>query len=130
MKKRDDLVYPKLSYKLIGIAYNVHNKLGGGLREKSYEMAFAEVMDKAGIKYDRQLKLPIKYLDTNIANRFLDFMVDNKIVVELKAGGRFLKADIEQVYEYLRISNRQLGLIINFSNDKVSFKRIVNLNKN
>jgi len=130
MRKRNDLIHPKLSYKLVGIAFNIHNKLGGGLREKSYEVAFAEAMNKSGIKYDRQLKLPVEYLNINVTNRFLDFLVDSKVVVELKAGGRFLKSDIEQVYEYLKISNRQLGIIINFSNDKVSFKRVINLSNN
>ena len=127
MKNKVDLVHPELSYKLIGAAFDVHNKLGGGLREKSYEMAFAEALKESGVKYERQVNTPIKYRDKKVANRFLDFLIENKVIVELKVGGKFLRQDIEQLYEYLKISNLQLGIIINFSKREVTFKRIVNL---
>ncbi|MEK7447456.1 MAG: GxxExxY protein [Patescibacteria group bacterium] len=126
-KRRNDLIYPKLSYKLVGIAFNIHNKLGGDLREKSYETAFAKAMDKAGVEYKRQLNMPIQYLETKVANRFFDFLINNKVVVELKIGGRFLASDIQQVHEYLKIFGLQLGIIINFGKKDVKFKRVLNL---
>lgn len=129
MNKKVDLVHPEISYKLVGMAFNVHNKIGGGLREAAYESAFAEALKRSSVQYERQINAPIKYLDKKVANRFLDFLIENKVVVELKVGGKFLRKDIEQLYEYLKIANLKLGLIINFSKREVTFKRIVNLRR-
>jgi GxxExxY protein len=127
MAKKQDLIYPSLSYKLIGIAFNIHNKMGGGLREKAYEEGFAHALEKTNISFERQLKIPIEYLGMKVGNRFLDLLVNDKIVVELKATDRFYKNDIHQLFEYLRVSGLKLGILINFGKNTVKFKRIVNL---
>ena len=127
-KIRDDLLYPELSYKITGILFNVSNKLGGGYLEKYYQKAVAESLKTAGIKFAEQLHAPFMFNGIQIGKCFLDFLVDGKIILELKRGNRFFGKDIEQVYSYLKINNLQLGILANFTNHGVETKRIVNIN--
>ena len=126
-KKCENLVYPDLSYKLLGLAYSVHNKLGGGLREKIYENAMELAFKDEGIKYKRQANLPIKYADAKVGDRFVDFLIEDRIVLELKSGDRFGKNNFNQVNEYLKTNKLKLGIILNFGLEKVYSKRVVNI---
>jgi len=78
MAKREDLVYPELSYKIIGLMFDVHNNLGGGLREKAYQEAVKIALEKADLKYRQQINCPIMFKDKKVGNRFLDLLVDEK----------------------------------------------------
>jgi len=69
----------------------------------------------------------IKFKNDNIGKYFLDFLVDDKIVLEIKKGDRFSRRDIEQIYGYLKATNLKLGIIANFTNNGIKFKRIINL---
>lgn len=126
MKKREDLIYPELSYQLVGVMYDVHNQLGGGLKEKTYEQTIRVALESKGLNYKQQIHLPIKYNGTKVSSRFLDFLVDDKIIVELKAGKRFTETYIRQISEYLKTTGIKLGLLVNFGEDKVTVKRVVN----
>lgn len=125
--KRDDLIHPELSYRIVGSAFDVSNELGGGLLEKYYENALAEAFTKNGIGFERQLNIPVKYNNKIIGRRVLDFLVDGKIVVELKKDNRFSKTHIDQVLDYLRMNDLKLAILINFSHNGVDFKRIINM---
>lgn len=125
--KRNDLLYPELSYKIIGCAFDVYNKLGAGHSEKSYEKALVEALVKNNIKFEEQLYCPINYNGKVIGKRFLDFFVDGKIIVEIKKGNRFSKTNIDQVLEYLKINKVTLAILINFGATEVLSKRIINL---
>lgn len=127
-KIRDDLLYPELSYKLIGILFNVSNKLGGGYLEKYYQKAVAESLKGANLKFTEQVHTPFIFNGVKIGTCFLDFLIDDKIILELKKGNRFFGKDIEQVYSYLKIKNLQLGILANFTSHGVETKRIVNIN--
>jgi GxxExxY protein len=81
------------------------------------------------VKFSEQVPHQIKYKEENIGKRFFDFLVDDKIIVELKRGRYYSKAHFDQVLEYLKISKLKLALLINFGNEKVIVKRIVNLNE-
>jgi len=124
--KRKDLLYPELSYRIIGIAFDVYNELGAGYNEKYYEKALAEGFLKNELRFGEQLACPISYNGKIIGKRFLDFLVEDKIIVEIKKGSRFSKSHIDQVLEYLKINNLKLAILINFANNGVIFKRIVN----
>jgi GxxExxY protein len=126
--KRKDLVYPKLSYKIIGCAFDVYNLLGSGHHEKYYQRGLAEAFLAQKLKFKQQVYFPLKYRKKIIGKTFLDFLVDEKIVIEIKKGERFSKTNIDQVLEYLKLSNLKLAILINFGKTGVSFKRIVNLN--
>lgn len=128
-RKCENLIYPELSYKLLGIAYSVHNKLGGGLREKTYENAMAIALENEKIGYLKQANLPIKYADVKVGDRFVDFLIEDRVVLELKSGERFGRSNLNQVNEYLKTNRLKLAIIINFGLEKVSFKRVINLNQ-
>ena len=125
--KRQDLVYPELSYKIVGCAFDVHNSIGSGHLEKYYQRALAEAFSKQNLNFSQQVDFPLKYKEKIIGRNFLDFLVDNKIVVEIKKGEHFSKTNIDQVMEYLKLSNLQLAILINFGVQGVASKRIINL---
>jgi GxxExxY protein len=127
--KRNDLVYPELSYAIVGCAYDVFNELGGGLKEKVYQNGMAVCFRIKKIKFTEQLPFQIKFKEETVGSRFLDFLVDDKIIVELKRGKHFTKGHFDQVMEYLKFSKLKLAILINFASDTVYFKRIVNLNE-
>lgn len=128
IKHKEKVLYPELSYAIMGIVFEVHNALGGGLRENLYEKAIQKCLNDKGLRYQKQLKIPVKFKNEKVGNRFLDFLIEDKIVLELKSGDRFRKANLEQVYEYLKYSGVRLGILVNFGREEVKYKRIVNLN--
>jgi len=126
--KRKDLLHPELSYKIIGNAFDVSNKLGGGHHEKYYQRALAEAFFKNNLKFSQQTYFPLKYNDKIIGKNFVDFIVEDKIVVEIKKGNQFSKRHIDQVLEYLKLSGLKLAILINFGSSGVNFRRIINFN--
>lgn len=125
--KRDDLLYPELSYQIIGILFEVYNELGYGYREKYYENAIEEELRRVKIQYKKQLYAPLLFKQQKIGFYYFDFLIDNKIILELKQGSQFSKKHIEQVYEYLKQHKLQLGIIAQFSPGGLKFKRVVNI---
>lgn len=81
---KENLVYPELSYQLIGILFTVSNELGGGHLEKIYQKAIAVEFKKAGLKFNEQVKIPLLYQDRPLGNYYADFIIDDKIVLEIK----------------------------------------------
>ncbi len=124
--KRKDILYPDLSYDIIGCAFNVYNSLGSGHYEKYYQKALSEAFWEKGLKFSQQVNFPLDYKGKIIGKNFADFLVENKIVVEIKKGQRFSKTHIDQVMEYLKISKLKLAILINFGNQGVIFKRLIN----
>src|SRR5687768_5002621 len=124
---RDDLIYPELSYQVVGCAYEVFKGLGYGHPEKTYQKAFGVVFKEKNIAYKEQVYYPVNFRDKVIAKNFLDFLVEEKIVVELKKNFHFSKAHIDQVLKYLKVSNLKLAILFNFGKEGVTFKRIVNI---
>ncbi|MDO8594268.1 MAG: GxxExxY protein [bacterium] len=122
-----ELVYPELSFKLVGILFEVYNDLGPGHKEKYYENAVAVALGKAGIKYQRQLHSPLMFGGQKVGSYFFDFLIEGSIVLELKQGERFSKKNMEQVLTYLRVHNLKLGIIAQFAQHDLKFKRIVNI---
>lgn len=125
--QRKDLVYPELSYKVIGILFEVFNELGPGLQERYYQRAVAACLQSIRIPFIEQARSPLEFQNRPIGFGVLDFLIDDKIVLELKRGNRFLKQAIDQVQTYLKTSNHQLGIIANFTSHGVTYKRILNL---
>jgi len=123
--RRKDLIYPKLSYQIIGILFDVYNELGGGHYEKYYQKAIA--FKKCGLFFKEQIYVPLNFKGNKIGNYYLDFLIGNKIVLEIKRGEKFRKKDIEQLYSYLKATNLRLGIIANFTKSGVRFKRILNI---
>ena len=123
---RQDLIYPELSYQLVGLAYSVFNEIGHGHLEKIYQKAYAKELKEAKIEYKEQVAYPVIYKDEIIGNNYLDFLIENKIIIELKRNDFYSKKYIDQVSNYIKVSNLKLALLINFTTNGVRVKRIVN----
>ena len=124
--RKDDLLFPELSFILIGCAYEVYNEIGPGHLEKFYQRAYAVALKKKKTTFKEQQYVPLFFKGEIIGRSFLDFNIEEKIVVELKKGNHFSKSNIDQVKEYLERTNLKLAILINFTNEKVVYKRIVN----
>ena len=124
----NNLIHPELSYQLVGILFDVYNTIGPGFQEKYYYRAIREAFKIKNIKFKEQLFIPLKYGDVSIGRYYIDFIVEDKIALEIKKGDKFTKTNIEQLYAYLKATNLKLGILVNFTSDGIKFKRIVNLN--
>jgi len=123
---KKELIYPELSYKIIGIAFKVYNQLGYGYQEKYYQRAYAHELAKENISYLKEVPVRIKYDNADIGRYFLDFIVDGKIVVELKIASEFKYKYVRQVLEYLNTTNKKLAILIYFTKSGVRYRRIIN----
>jgi len=125
--RRKDLIYPKLSYEIVGILFEVYRQLGSGYREKYYQQAIASELKKQSYHFGEQVFIILNYKNNKIGKLFLDFLIENKIVLEIKKDDNFSRKNIEQVYSYLKAHNLKLGIIANFTKEGVKYKRILNL---
>ena len=126
---RNDLVYPELSYQLVGYAYDVFVELGPGHSEKTYQRAYALLLEKNNHKFIEQAYYPVRFQNKVISRGFLDFNIEDKIIVELKKDSHFSKTHIDQLLDYLKRTDLKLAIIFNFTPSGVVFKRIVNVNQ-
>jgi GxxExxY protein len=122
------VIYKELSYEIVGILYEVYNDLGYGYKEKYYEKAIAQAFVNHKIKFRCQAPFKIKFKNTPIGVNYLDFLIENKIILELKKGNHFSKQNINQVLEYLKITNTKLAILANFTPSGVKFMRLLNEN--
>jgi len=120
------LVEKELSYKIMGVLFDVHSKLGGRYQEKYYQRAVEEGLKKAGLSYKKEIQTDLLYNDKKIGKYTLDFLIDNKVVLELKAVPRLRLNDFKQLVAYLKATNLEIGILANFSGDKLYYKRILN----
>jgi GxxExxY protein len=125
--KRKDLIYPDLSYKIIGALFGTANEIGVGHKEKFYQKALAQVLNEKGIKYKEQLPSKIYYKEKYIGIYYFDFLIEDKIVLEIKVKSYFSKKDMDQIYSYLKANNLKLGILAHFTKSGVRIKRIVNI---
>jgi GxxExxY protein len=125
--RREDLLYPDLSYKIVDTLFDVYYKLGAGHYEKYYQNAVAVAFDEKGISYKREHHIPLKLRTKKIGSYFLDFLVEDKVVLELKKGNFFPRTNIDQIYAYLKATSLQLGILANYTSSGVKCKRIVNI---
>jgi GxxExxY protein len=125
--KRSDLVYPELCYQTIGVLFSVYNELGYGHKEKIYQKAVAEAFRECGLKFREQLYAPVIFRGKNIGKNYFDFLIDDKLVLEIKRDDYFHKSHIEQLYNYLVVKDLKLGLLIYFTPRNLHFKRVVNI---
>lgn len=106
----------ELTGKIIGAAIEVHRVLGPGLLESAYELALVKELANRGVSVERQVTLPIEYKGEIIDPGFrMDFLIENSVVVELKAVDEINKRHIAQTLTYMKLSNKSLGLLINFN---------------
>lgn len=124
------LLEPDLSYKIRGCIFNVSNKYGRGLKENIYQKALAEEFAKAKLKFEQQKRINIYSFETGkkLGTYVPDFVVEGKIIVEIKASNFTTRHDIEQQRSYLRVSVYEIAYLVNFCTDKLDIKRSIHTN--
>lgn len=120
------IIYPELSYKITGILFKVHNELGNKYQEKYYQRAIEIELDNQKIKFKKELVVNLEYDNKSIGKYFLDFLIENKVILEIKATPSIGISDYKQVSAYLRSKNIKLGILANFRSERLSLKRILN----
>jgi len=121
------VVHKELSYEVVGILFEVYNELGFGYQEKHYEKAIEKALMRSKVAFKRQAPFILKFKGENIGKYYLDFLIENKIVLEIKKGNYFPKRNINQVKEYLKVTKLKLAILANFTSAGVKFLRILNL---
>ena len=123
--KAQSYLFEDLSGKIIGAAIKVHRELGSAYEEKIYQRALYLEFQKAKLSFAREKEINIKYQGVTLGKKKLDFVVDNKIIIELKKSDEINNVHIAQVVSYLKTLGLQLGLILNFGLSKLQIKRVI-----
>jgi GxxExxY protein len=118
--------YSDLTGRIIGYAMAVHKVLGNGFQEVIYQRALAIELNEAGIDFNREFEMPIFYKGAHIGTRRVDFLVEGLISVELKALIKLEDVHFAQAINYLEAYNLEIGLLINFGETSLNFKRLNN----
>lgn len=116
----------KLANRIIGISIEIHKTLGAGFIESIYAKAIAYELEKLGINFDREKIVVVKYKDMVMGQHRLDFLVENELILEIKAIYEITKFHLAQVLSYLKATDKRLALILNFARGKLEIKRVAN----
>jgi GxxExxY protein len=119
-----ELLYKQLSFDVIGAAMEVHRVMGPGFLEEVYQKALERELAIRHVPFVAQQHFEVEYKGTVIAEYYLDIVVDQKIVLELKAVSQLLPVHQSQLISYLKASGLKLGLLLNFGEESLRHKRI------
>lgn len=123
----EKLIHKDLTYKIIGIAYEIDNTIGFGQSEKVYADAFVELLTQNNIEFQREFYAPIVLNEKVIAKRYYDFLIEDKLILEIKSGSSQYRQVCTQLFRYLKSSGLKLGIVVRFTKIGVQIKRIPNL---
>lgn len=123
---KEKIIYPELSYEIMQAVFEVHNQLGPGFSESIFEEALAHEFELRGVAFERQKMITVRYKEREVGTYRLDFVVDGKIVLEIKAVSALNDAFKLQTLSYLKATGLRLGILINFGTPKVEYVRIAN----
>lgn len=121
-----DMKYGDITKKVIGCAMKVHATLGNGFQEVIYQRALAIELTQAGLEFSREHEMEISYEGQRIGTRRVDFFVEGKIMVEIKALTTLEDVHLAQALNYLEAYNLEIGLLINFGAKSLQFRRVHN----
>ncbi len=116
--------YDELTYKIIGLAMQVHNELGPGFPEEVYQKAMEIAMTADGMTVDREFEIKVFFRGQTVGEFELDFVADKKVVIELKALAALAPVHEQQLIAYLAASGLEVGLLINFGASRLEYKRL------
>lgn len=123
---KNELLYKEESYKMIGSCMEVHKELGKGFSEIIYGDALKIEFNKNNISYIREVRYNVTYKENTLAHHYYaDFVMFDKIILEIKAIESLTSSHIKQTLNYLAASKLRLGLLVNFGEDSLSYKRII-----
>lgn len=121
-----ELKYNEITEKIIGAAMKVHRTLGNGFQEVIYQRALEIELQEADVNFAREVSMPVYHKGRPISERRVDFLIDNKISVELKAINTLEPVHFAQARNYLEAYHIEIGLLINFGSISLQFKRLQN----
>ena len=124
------LTIDEITYKINGCAMKVHNTLGNGFQEVIYQRCLAIELAKVGLQFGREIEQTIYYEGQEVGTRRADFVVENKVIVELKAVINLEDVHLAQAKNYVVAYNFDIGLLINFGANSLQFKKVFNSKNN
>ncbi len=120
------IIYKEESYKIVGICMEVHNNLGAGFSEIVYKDALELEFKNAKIDYYREREYAVNYKGIILPHKFYaDFVIFDKIILEVKGKNKIADEDIAQCINYLKVSENKLAILVNFGESKLNYKRII-----
>lgn len=119
------ILYRELSYTIVGLAMEVHRKLGYGFLENVYENALMILLERKGIEAKQQFPINVYFEGSVVGDYKADILVDGKIILELKSIEKITDAHRAQALNYLKATKLRLALILNFSKEKLEFERLI-----
>lgn len=120
------IIYKNESYFVIGLCMDIHNELGKGFSEAVYSDALEIELKSNGVPFKKEVKFDIIYKGKKLKHHyFADFIVDDKIILELKAVEKISSSHVKQTLNYLAASKLKLGIIVNFGEDQLTYKRVL-----
>ena len=122
--KMNEIEQDALTYRIIGCAMEVHNTLGTGFQEVIYQRCLALEMEKQGLGFARELEMPIYYHEVEVGSRRVDFLVEDQVMVELKAVVKLEDVHLAQGLNYLSVYDLEKGLLLNFGSTRLEVKRL------
>ena len=126
----EEFLYKEESYLIIGILFEVHKNLGKGFSEIVYKDALEYEFEINNIPYEREKEFSVKYKDTTLNHKFYaDFLVFDKIILEIKTVECFSSAHYNKCLNYLKVSKNKLALLANFNLTSLEYKRIIDSKK-
>lgn len=126
LTNKNKVLYPELSYTIMGIVFEVHNKLGNKYQEKHYQKAIETKLKALGISYEREKQVRINFEGEELGEFFVDFVIDGKLVLEIKRIWKITDSDIKQVLRYLDALKLRLSIIANFRHKLLQYRRVLN----
>lgn len=126
---RADLILPELSYRLVGYAFKIFNDIGYGHPEKLYQDAYSKLLLMESVPFAKEQIIHLTYLGESIGKYFCDFVIDNKIVLEMKVRPNIGYTHIRQVASYLKTGGYPLAILIYFTRNGIKYRRVVNFDK-
>ena len=116
--------HSQLTKQIIGLAIKIHKQIGPGFREKYYQRAMYLELQKTNLKFEREKKISIPYGKVMLGYHVVDFVMENKVIVELKSIKELTKVEIGQLTTYLRLTSCKVGLLLNFGQPTLEIKRV------
>jgi len=122
---KSEIIYKDLSFKIVGLAMQVHNTLGFGFLEKIYENSLMVLLKREGIKAKQQAPITVYFEGENVGEYFADILIEDKIILELKSGEKIVDAHRAQTLNYLKATGLNLAIILNFGKERLEYERLV-----
>ncbi len=121
----EKILYKDLSYKIVGLAIQIRKELGFGFLEKVYENALMILLEENRIEAKQQFPIKVSFHGQIVGDYITDILVENKIILELKAQDKIIGVHKAQTINYLRATNLRLAIILNFGKDRLDYERLV-----